>query len=84
MNQNKLESIPKRKLGKTDIEITPIGQGVMQFAGGHGFMKMVYPALSDQESNAIVKSALDNGINWFDTAEAYARYETWSNLPEGV
>jgi len=32
--------MPKRILGKTDIEITPIGQGVMQFAGGHGFMKM--------------------------------------------
>lgn len=75
---------PTRNLGKTKIKITPIGQGVMQFAGGHGFMKMVYPALSDQESNAIVKAALDNGINWFDTAESYGKGISESKLSKGL
>jgi len=60
-----------RNLGKTKIKITPIGQGVMQFAGGTTFMKFMYPTLTDEQSNAIVKAASDNGINWYDTAEAY-------------
>jgi len=45
----------------------------MQFAGGTTFMKFMYPLLTDEQSNNIVKTALDN-----------ARHETWSNLPEAV
>ena len=62
----------KRRLGRTDIEITPIGLGVMQFSvGGRGFMGKVFPTLSQEQKNAIVKTALEGGINWFDTAELY-------------
>jgi len=35
----------------------------MQFAGGTTFMKFMYHALTDEQSNNIVKNALDNGIN---------------------
>ena len=84
MNTDSKLQVQTRKLGKTDIEITPIGQGVMQFAGGYGFMRMVYPKLSDQESNAIVKAALDNGINWFDTAESYGKGISESKLSKGL
>jgi aryl-alcohol dehydrogenase-like predicted oxidoreductase len=56
-----------RKLGKTEIEITPIGLGVMQFAGG----RLMFPEISQDTKNEIIKMALDGGINWFDTAEAY-------------
>lgn len=64
--------IPLRRLGQTDIEITPIGLGVMQFSGGgKGFMGRMFRSLTTQEMNAIVKAALEGGINWFDTAEAY-------------
>ncbi len=39
----------KRRLGQTDIEITPIGLGVMQFAGGAGIFGMVFPEISGSE-----------------------------------
>jgi aryl-alcohol dehydrogenase-like predicted oxidoreductase len=56
-----------RELGKTEIGITPIGLGVMQFAGG----RLMFPEISQATKNEIIKTALDGGINWFDTAEAY-------------
>ena len=71
MSKEAKSAISLRNLGKTKIKITPIGQGVMQFAGGTTFMKYMYPALTDEQSNAIVKAALDCGINWYDTAEGY-------------
>jgi aryl-alcohol dehydrogenase-like predicted oxidoreductase len=63
--------IKKRRLGKTDITVTPIGLGVMQFAGGKGLFGRAFPNLSQDEKNAIIQAALDGGINWFDTAELY-------------
>ena len=63
--------IQKRHLGKTDIMVTPIGLGVMEFAGGGGMLGSVFPVIPQEEKNAIIKAALDGGINWFDTAEMY-------------
>lgn len=63
--------IAKRTLGKTNIEVTPIGLGMMEFAGGGGLMGSVFPVISQEEKNATVQAGLDGGINWFDTAELY-------------
>ena len=63
----------KRRLGGTDIEVTPIGLGVMQFSGGGGMFGLMFPDLTQEDMNEIVKAALDGGINWFDTAEIYGR-----------
>lgn len=60
-----------RRLGKTDIFVTPIGLGVMEFAGGGGLLGRMFPVIPQEEKNAIIKAALDGGINWFDTAEMY-------------
>ena len=73
-----------RSLGKTDIKITPIGQGVMQFSGGGRIFKFMFPPMSEEESNAIVKTALDAGINWFDTAEAYGFGRSERKLSTGL
>ena len=62
---------PKRHLGKTDIEVSPIGLGMMQFAGGIGFLRFMFRKISMETMTQIVKAALDGGINWFDTAEIY-------------
>jgi aryl-alcohol dehydrogenase-like predicted oxidoreductase len=62
-----------RNLGQTDFEITPIGLGVMQFAGGAGMFRAMFPKLSQDTMNDILKNALEAGINWFDTAELYGR-----------
>ncbi len=64
-------SIHMRHLGKTDILVTPIGLGVMEFAGGGGLMGFIFPIIPQEEKNAIIKAALDGGINCFDTAELY-------------
>jgi len=64
-------NIQKRHLGKTDISVSPIGLGVMEFSGGGGIMGRMFPVIPQEEKNAIIKAALDGGINWFDTAEAY-------------
>jgi len=65
------EPAAKRHLGRTGIEITPIGLGVMQFAGGSGIFSLMFPSISQESMNDIIQAAIDAGINWFDTAEAY-------------
>lgn len=62
-----------RELGKTGIKISPLGLGVMQFAGGKGLFKFAFPSLSEEVKKEIVQTAAAGGINWFDTAEMYGR-----------
>jgi aryl-alcohol dehydrogenase-like predicted oxidoreductase len=66
-----MPNTPLRSLGQTDIQISPIGLGVMEFAGGGGLMGFAFPKISQEEKNATIQAALDGGINWFDTAELY-------------
>lgn len=61
----------KRRLGNTDLEITPIGLGTWQFSEGKGGATAIWPALNPEETDAIVQAALQGGVNWFDTAEVY-------------
>ena len=74
----------KRRLGQTDIEITPIGLGVMQFAGGAGVFGMMFPEISQETMDGIIRTALDGGINWFDTAEMYGRGRSEQGLANGL
>lgn len=74
----------KRKLGKTDIEVTPIGLGVMQFAGGEGIFGKAFPAMTQAEKNTIIQTALDGGMNWFDTAEMYGFGRSEQGLSDGL
>ena len=63
--------ISKRTLGKTNIKITPIGLGMMEFSGGGGLVGAGFPIINQEEKNAVIQAGLDSGINWFDTAELY-------------
>ena len=76
--------IELRHLGKTDILVTPVGLGVMELAGGGGLLGRVFPVIPQDEKNAIIKAALDGGINWFDTAEMYGAGVSERSLATGL
>ncbi len=58
-----------RKLGNTDMDITPIGFGTFAL-GGEGWLASWGPQ-DDDDSIATIRHALDLGINWIDTAAIY-------------
>jgi aryl-alcohol dehydrogenase-like predicted oxidoreductase len=62
---------PKRHLGGTGIEVTPIGLGTWQFSEGKGGAIGTWSPVPPGETDAIVQAALEGGIRWFDTAELY-------------
>lgn len=70
-----IEPRATRLLGRTDIQITPIGLGCWQFSNGKGLTGKFWDNLEAATMTEIVKTALAGGINWFDTAEAYG----WGN-----
>jgi aryl-alcohol dehydrogenase-like predicted oxidoreductase len=60
--------IEMRPLGKTGIQVSPIGLGTLELGVGSFWQKRLSPVVIPQEEkNSIVKAALDGGINWFDT-----------------
>jgi aryl-alcohol dehydrogenase-like predicted oxidoreductase len=56
----------------------------MEFAGGGGLLGRMFPVIPQEEKNAIVKAALDGGINWFDTAEMYGAGVSERSLAIGL
>ena len=62
-------SLPLRKLGNSDLELTPIGFGAWAIGGGN--WEFAWGAQDDNESIAAIHRALDHGINWIDTAAIY-------------
>jgi aryl-alcohol dehydrogenase-like predicted oxidoreductase len=58
-----------RRLGASDLQITPIGVGA--WAMGGGGWQFAWGAQDDDESIAAIHAALDKGINWIDTAAIY-------------
>jgi aryl-alcohol dehydrogenase-like predicted oxidoreductase len=61
----------RRVLGRTTIEVTPVGLGCWQFSAGKGLAGGYWEALAQPAVNEIVRVSLEGGINWFDTAEMY-------------
>lgn len=62
-----------RELGRTGIQISPIGLGCVQFSGRGLMATVAYPPIGQPVVDQIVKAALDGGITWFDTAETYGK-----------
>lgn len=79
-----IPAISTRSLGKTGIQVTPIGLGVMELSGGGGLLGRAFPVIPQSEKNAIIQAALDGGINWFDTAEIYGAGVSESSLAAGL
>lgn len=74
----------RRQLGRTGIDISPIGLGTWQFAGGKGFDSLVYQGVPDAEVEAIIRASIDGGVNMFDTAEAYGMGRSERRLAEAL
>lgn len=58
-----------RKLGNSDLNITPLGVGA--WAMGGGGWKFAWGNQDDADSTAAIRAALDAGVNWIDTAAIY-------------
>ena len=58
-----------RRLGNSDMKITPIGVGA--WAMGGGGWTFGWGPQSDKDSLGAIHEALDRGINWIDTAAVY-------------
>jgi aryl-alcohol dehydrogenase-like predicted oxidoreductase len=58
----------KRKLGKTDLEVSAIGLGCMGMTFAYG------PPGNKQEMIALIRSAVERGVTFFDTAEVYGPF----------
>ena len=59
------------KLGNTGLDVSPICLGCMSFGTAENWVHNPW-ALNEEDSRIIIKRALDLGINFFDTANAYA------------
>lgn len=60
-----------RPLGKSGLMVTPIGLGCWQFSKQNNMAGKFWPTLDDDLILSVVKTSLEGGINWFDTAEVY-------------
>ncbi len=60
--------IEKRKLAKSNLEVSALGLGCMGMSFGYG------PASDKQEMISLIRSAVEKGITFFDTAEAYGPF----------
>ena len=58
----------KRKLGKSNLEVSSIGLGCMGPSYGYG------PATDKQQAITLIRSAVERGVTFFDTAEAYGPF----------
>jgi aryl-alcohol dehydrogenase-like predicted oxidoreductase len=58
----------KRTLGKSGLEVSALGLGCMSMSFGYG------PAADKQEMIALIRTAVEQGITFFDTAEIYGPF----------
>ena len=60
--------IQKRILGKSNLEVSALGLGCMGLSFGYG------PATEKQQAIALIRSAFERGVTFFDTAECYGPF----------
>src|SRR5436190_11659642 len=58
----------KRKLGNSNLEVSALGLGCMGMSFSYG------PPKDKQEMSALLRTAVERGITFFDTAEVYGPY----------
>jgi len=58
----------KRKLGKSNLEVSALGLGCMGMSFGYG------PAADKQDVISLIRAAVERGVTFFDTAEVYGPF----------
>ena len=58
----------KRKLGKSNLEVSALGLGCMGLSFGFG------PAVDKKDGITLIRAAVERGVTFFDTAEVYGPY----------
>src|SRR5271170_2141720 len=72
------QTMQKRKLGKSGLEVTALGLGCMGLSFGYG------PAVDKNYGISLIRAAFDRGITFFDSAEAYGPFENEELLGEAL
>jgi len=68
----------KRKLGKSNLELSAIGLGCMGMSFSYG------PPKNKQEMIALLRAAVERGVTFFDTAEVYGPFTNEELLGEAL
>ena len=68
----------KRQLGKSGLEVSSLGLGCMGLSFGYG------PATDKSEATKLLHAAVERGVTFFDTAEAYGPFENEELLGEAL
>src|SRR5438876_1195985 len=68
----------KRKLGRSNLEVSAVGLGCMGMSFGYG------PAADKREMISLLRSAVDRGVTFFDTAEVYGPFTNEELLGEAL
>ena len=68
----------KRKLGKSNLEVSALGLGCMGMSFSYG------PPKDKQEMTALLRAAVERGITFFDTAEVYGPFINEELLGEAL
>jgi len=71
-------TMKKRTLGRSGPEVSALGFGCMGLSFGYG------PALEKQKAIALIRQAIDGGVTFFDTAEAYGPFTNEELLGEAL
>ena len=68
----------KRKLGNSNLEVSALGLGCMGLSFGYGH------AVEKQEGIALIRSAVERGVTFFDTAEVYGPFSNEELVGEAL
>ncbi|HVE57451.1 MAG TPA: aldo/keto reductase [Pyrinomonadaceae bacterium] len=68
VNKTEEKITQKRKLGNSQLEVSALGLGCMGMSFGLG------PAKNKQEMISLIRSAVEHGVTFFDTAEVYGPF----------
>jgi aryl-alcohol dehydrogenase-like predicted oxidoreductase len=76
--ENGVQKMQKRKLGNSDLEVSAIGLGCMGMSFGYG------PPADKKEMISLIRTAVDHGVTFFDTAEVYGPFTNEELIGEAL